>query len=235
MDKEGTAGINTEMEQAKEVSKASILPNHLSLVVLLVETCGGYLAYRRNPQERAYPSQNFVLHLPFQLMQSATHTGVPRDHCFDQKVVWWECNPAAPLSICTAETPQCSLKPLLSSTFFQRSQAFSSFSWCNSEPSHGHGRLRFTQLPPMTHGSLAAKGIGMTCPGHQGSLQTRASNVPLCTQPQLPQSTRNKVLEDIREKPLSTPPAMKSPQSLLCPSESLDAVQWCASCDMQCR
>lgn len=63
-DKEGTAGINAE-EWGEQMQWTSILPNPPSLVWLLMETWGGYLAYRRNPQGKAYPSQNSVLHLPF--------------------------------------------------------------------------------------------------------------------------------------------------------------------------
>lgn len=89
----------------------------------------------------------------------------------------------------------------------------------------------------MIHGLLATK--GMTCPGHHHSLRTRAGSIPLSSQPQLTRSAENTDntwdFLGIRDKVLSISPATKSPQSLLRPSNSWEAGQWCASCNGQCN
>lgn len=89
----------------------------------------------------------------------------------------------------------------------------------------------------MIHGLLATK--GMTCPGHHHSLRTRAGSIPLGSQPQLTRSAENTDntwgFLGIRDKVLSISPATKSPQSLLRPSNSWEAGQWCASCNGQCN
>lgn len=94
------------MGRAEAASKASILPNHPSLVLLLVETWGLF-SIQEKPTGKSMPFPKLCSSTPLQVMQSAPHTGVPRDHRFDGKQVWWECNPAALCGICTAETRQC--------------------------------------------------------------------------------------------------------------------------------
>lgn len=135
----GTRREQLRIMQRDGESKASILPNHPSLVLLLMETCGGCFTYRRNPQERACPSQKLCSSSPPLVMQSAARTGVPRAHPFDQKRVWRELNPAALRGICTAEMSVQTV--CLPPPFWGRSWASSSCSWCNTEPCQRHSRL----------------------------------------------------------------------------------------------
>lgn len=94
------------MGRAEAASKASILPNHPALALLLVETWGLF-SIQEKPTGKSMPFPKLCSSTPLQVMQSAPHTGVPRDHRFDEEQVWWECNPAALCGICTAETRQC--------------------------------------------------------------------------------------------------------------------------------
>lgn len=66
----------------------------------------GLFSIQEKSTGKSMPFPKLCSSSPLQVMQSAAHTGVPRDHRFDQKRVWWEFSPAAVRGICAADTRQ---------------------------------------------------------------------------------------------------------------------------------
>jgi len=99
--------------QREGESKGSEQSIHPTKPSFLTSAAGGnmwglFRIQEKPTQENAcMPFPKLCSSSPLQVLQSAAHTGVPRDHRFDQKRVWWELNPAALRGIHTAETHQC--------------------------------------------------------------------------------------------------------------------------------